>query len=211
MKPLRLVIFSKAPRSGFAKTRLHPSLGERGAADLARRLLIHTVRHALAADLGIVELCVTPSATDDAWPEEVRKALVGWTEQGEGDLGQRLARAAKRVIDSGHAVLLIGTDCPALNASRLKEAARSLQHYDATMFPTHDGGYALLGLNDFHPSLFFDMAWSTNVVAGETNHRLSLLNWTLKSHRVLHDIDEPADLRWLPKALRANLKRPVSI
>ena len=201
MKPLRIVIFAKAPRPGFAKTRLRAALGEQGAADLARRLLIHTVRRALVADIGVVELCAAPSIKDEAWPEEVRAAIACWTEQREGDLGDRLARAAKRVIDSGQAVLLIGTDCPALTPARLKQAARSLQRHDAVMFPTHDGGYALLGLNSFDPSLFSDISWSSNVVAIETKRRLAGLGWRLKMLSVLHDIDEPADLRWLPKGL----------
>lgn len=194
------MIFAKAPRPGFAKTRLIPALGARAAADLARRLLTHTVREAAAAEIGAVELCVTPSLGEEGWPAEVKAAEVLWTEQGEGDLGDRLARAAQRVIDSGESVLLLGTDCPELRAARLRKAARSLRRFDATMFPTADGGYALLGLNRFEPSLFSEMAWSTKIVAPETMRRLSRLNWTVKTHTVLHDIDEPVDLEWLPRS-----------
>ena len=39
----RLVIFAKAPLAGVAKTRLIPALGAEGAADLARRMLSHTL------------------------------------------------------------------------------------------------------------------------------------------------------------------------
>jgi len=38
-----LSVFAKAPRPGFAKTRLVPALGAQGAADLATKLLGHTV------------------------------------------------------------------------------------------------------------------------------------------------------------------------
>ncbi|MBK5257074.1 MAG: TIGR04282 family arsenosugar biosynthesis glycosyltransferase [Vicinamibacteria bacterium] len=198
MKPVRIVIFAKAPRPGFAKTRLIPALGAQGAADLACRLLVRAVREAMTAGVGRVELCVTPFRNDETWPAEIRAAQVDWTEQGDGDLGERLARVTKRVIDSGESVLLVGADCPELNAARLREAARSLRRCDATMFPTTDGGYALLGLRRFDASPFANMAWSTDIVAQETLRRLAFLKWTVETHTVLHDIDEPADLKWLP-------------
>lgn len=205
LNPLRVVIFAKAPRSGFAKTRLIPALGAHAAADLARRLLTHTVCEAMAAEIGAAELCATPSVADEGWPAEVKAADVLWTEQGEGHLGDRLARAARRVIDSGESVLFRGTDCPELRAAHLQKAARSLRRFDATMFPTADGGYALLGLNRFDRSLFSNIAWSTNTVARETVRRLSRLNWRVEGHTVLHDIDEPADLQWLPKTWAKSL------
>lgn len=46
-----------------------------------------------------------------------------WHTQGDGDLGQRLARATERHMASAGAVLLIGTDCPTLSASQLQAAA----------------------------------------------------------------------------------------
>jgi rSAM/selenodomain-associated transferase 1 len=203
MKPVRIVIFAKAPQPGFAKTRLIPALGSQGAADLARRMLIHTLGVALGAKVGPVELCLTPSLLNPVWQtlaiaNEVHNA-VHWSDQGNGDLGVRLARVAKRVIESGESILLIGSDCPELGVAELQQAAYALQHTDAALFPTADGGYALLGLNHFHPSLFEGMAWSTDTVAFETLCRFGHLGWSVQSHSILHDIDEHADLKWLPK------------
>jgi len=199
MSPVRIVIFAKAPQLGFAKTRLAPALGAQGAADLARRLLMHALSVAQAAKVGPVELCVAPSAADPAWQTLAIADAVRWSDQGEGDLGERMARATQRVIDGGESVLLIGTDCPELTAAHLQQAARALQRTDAALFPTADGGYVLLGLNRFHPSLFAGIAWSTDAVAFETLCRLGQLGWTVQSHPMLHDIDEPADLKWLPE------------
>ncbi|MGV8899291.1 MAG: TIGR04282 family arsenosugar biosynthesis glycosyltransferase [Burkholderiaceae bacterium] len=205
MKPVqtvRIVIFAKAPLPGFAKTRLIPALGAQGAADLARRMLEHTLHKALAANLGHVELCVTPSATDPVWQALALPESLQITSQGEGDLGERMARAAQRVLgcgkSGGESVLLIGTDCPQLSADHLRQAASALGQVDAALFPTFDGGYALLGLKRFHPSLFSNIAWSTDSVAFETLRRMEQLGWTVQSQSMLHDIDEPADLQWLP-------------
>ena len=74
--------------------------------------------------------------------------------------------------------MLIGTDSPQLNAHTLREAADKLQRADAVIFPALDGGYALLGLQ-FDPSVFSDIAWSTNTVACETIRRIKTLRWTM--------------------------------
>ncbi len=197
MRPVRTVIFAKAPLPGFAKTRLIPALGAQGAADLARRLLLSAVQEACSAKLGPVELCVTPAATDDVWRTLPLPATVQWTEQGQGDLGQRMAGAAQRALDRGEAVLLTGTDCPELKAAQLQQAASALRRRDATLVPAFDGGYVLLGLKRFHRSLFEGIAWSSDSVAAETVGRLKQLDWTLQCLPMLHDIDQPEDLQWL--------------
>ena len=203
MKRCRVVIFAKAPLPGRAKTRLIPSLGEQGAAELAQRMLEHTLTQAIAAQVGAVELCVTPAPGAVEWQGVNIPDGVRISDQGEGDLGSRMARVARRVTAEGDAVLLIGTDCPGLDASQLRRAADALQHVEATLIPTVDGGYVLLGLNHFHASLFENIDWSTDRVADQTRARIARLGWTLQNHSELRDIDEPGDLRWLPVAWSA--------
>lgn len=79
----------------------------------------------------------------------------------------------------------------------------ALQHADATLIPAFDGGYVLLGLNQFDAVVFSEIAWSTNDVLDETLLRLQRLQWRVKTLPTLHDIDEPADLKWVPKTLAA--------
>ena len=189
----RIVIFAKAPVPGSVKTRLIPLLGEAGAARLAQRMLADTVENALAAGLATPELCATPHPDDSAWLGHL-PAGVRLSDQGPGDLGQRLAAAAKRVIDGGERILLIGTDCPELDGKRLGEAAFRLESHDAMIHPARDGGYVLLGLARTDPSLFEDIAWSTNTVAATTIARIEALGWSLFVGDTLNDIDDPADL-----------------
>lgn len=199
MRPVRIVIFAKAPLPGFAKTRLIPALGAEGSARLARHFLENTIGEALAADIGSVELCVTPAADNQAWRSFQFPEVLHWSWQGEGDLGERLSRAAQRVIAAGESVLLIGTDCPQLDAGLLRWAAKTLSKTDAVVSPTFDGGYALLGLNQYHSSLFENIQWSTGSVASETLAKLKQLCWRFGRSVMLHDIDEPSDLKWVPK------------
>ena len=198
----RLVIFAKAPQPGSVKTRLIPALGAEGAATLARRFLAHTLQQALAANVGAVELCMSPAPAKPAWHGFDLPSTVLQTGQGEGDLGERMARAVGGVTrhaePAGRPVMLIGTDCPALTASLLKQAAQQLQTHDAVLLPAHDGGYVLLGLKSPSPELFEHMAWSTSVVSAETLRRMATLNMRVWQGPKLHDIDEPADLQYVP-------------
>lgn len=189
-----IVIFSKAPIPGFAKTRLIPVLGADGAAQLARRMLEDTIAVAIAARVGPVELCVTPASTDPAWQQFSFPEALRITDQGGGDLGARMARAAQRLIDCGGRVLLIGTDCINMTAELLREAASALDRVDAVLYPAEDGGYVLLGLRRFDAHLFTNIAWSTAEVCSTTLECIQRLNWSLQVGRTLRDLDEPEDL-----------------
>ena len=195
----RLVVFAKAPQAGSVKTRLIPALGAEGAAALAQRMLAHVLQQALQAGAGPVELCMSPPPGDPAWEKIAIPAAVLRTSQGEGDLGERMARAVRRVTtEEGLPVLLMGSDCPALTAAVIHEAAHQLQTHDALLLPVADGGYVLIGLKSPSPSLFERMPWSTANVAGETLSRMAALGLKVWRGPLLHDIDEPADLAQLP-------------
>lgn len=197
-KPLRIIVFAKAPQPGLAKTRLIPALGEQGAAALARAMLLHTLQSALDAEVGTVELCATPAIDTAAWLGEPLPDGIVFSVQGEGDLGARMARAAQRASEAGERVLLIGADCVEMTASLLQQAAQSLLDYDAVIHCTTDGGYALLGLDRFDALLFSDMPWSTDAVASRTLVRLGQLGWHTHVAEMLHDVDEPQDLKHRP-------------
>ncbi|SHE93651.1 hypothetical protein SAMN04487965_0985 [Microbulbifer donghaiensis] len=202
---LRLIIFAKAPLAGFAKTRLLPALGEQGAAALAERMLRYTLEQCVRAQLGSVELCVAPDSNHDYWQSFRLPEGVALSSQGGGDLGQRLWRAARRARQAGEAVLLLGTDCPQLSAERLRKAAAAMEKSDAVIYPTRDGGYALLGLKRAEAALFENIHWSTEVVAAQTRQRLDHCGLRCEWLEMLADIDEPRDLEFLPDSWRQDL------
>lgn len=139
-----------------------------------------------------VELCTSPEPEDASWTGLIPAGVTA-TAQGEGDLGARLARAAKRAVDAGDWPLLIGSDCPQLDRIRLIGACSMVEKNDAFLHPTEDGGYALLGLRRFSPLLFADIPWSGPEVASTTMKRLDKLGWNYAVGELLRDIDEPAD------------------
>lgn len=196
---ITILIFAKAPQPNRVKTRLIPALGAERAALLARLMLQFSLDQALASHAGHVELCSSPGLEDtNAWQDVVLPPGLTISHQGGGDLGQRMARAVQRHINAGHAVLVMGTDCPALDAHILRQAATALSAADAVIIPTFDGGYALLGLRQYHPSLFTDIPWSTSRVAQTTLQRMQQLQLKVVTLATQHDIDEPRDLCHLP-------------
>jgi rSAM/selenodomain-associated transferase 1 len=178
-------LFTRWPEAGKAKTRLIPALGAQGAADLHRRLTERTVAMVRAAGLPLeIRATGAEPAAFHAW---LGGAAV--VDQGDGDLGARLARAAEQLP-----VLLLGADIPGLLPQHLIDAAAVLARHPAVIGPAADGGYWLLGLAAPNPALFIDMAWGTDTVLATTLARLPTETPQLAT---LSDLDTPADLaRW---------------
>lgn len=208
---LPIIVMAKAPLAGFAKTRLIPALGPVGAAALAERLLGWTLQHARSAALGPIDLCCAPDAYHPAFERQRRAGDVVLSQQGDGDLGARMARAFERWLELSGQALMIGTDAPALDAAVLRRAAQTLldaeADTDAVFVPAHDGGYALIGLRysvrtaipTWLPTLFEGMTWSTGSVMHHTRERLRAAGLRHTELPAVADIDEPADLIHLPE------------
>lgn len=198
-KQKRVVIFAKYPTAGQVKTRLIPAIGAESAARLATLMLRHTLEQVLLSHVTTIELCTSPDPQHDDWQGFHLPEQVQLTAQGEGDLGQRLARTAQRVIEQGDAVIFIGTDCPTMSAAMLNDVSIQLTHHDAVMIPASDGGYVLLAINQFSPTIFMGIEWSTDRVASDTLAKMKALGWSVSLLPRQHDIDEPKDLDRLPK------------
>ena len=185
-----LVLFTRYPTAGLAKTRLIPALGADGAAALHRRLTmraLHTMRES-----GLPMQVRTTGAAADAFAAWLGRE-VALVEQGEGDLGARMARAAER-----SPVVLLGADVPDLSVRHVAAAAAALVGgAEVVIGPAEDGGYYLLGLGATLPWLFEDMPWGTDAVLAITLRRLAERGIVPVLLDTLADLDRPEDLlRW---------------
>ncbi len=210
MNNVRVIVFAKAPRPGAVKTRLITALGPQGAATLAKRMLEWTLAAAVGARLGPVELCMSPAPGSSEWYGVAIPDGIEMSAQGEGHLGERLARAAERGIARDERVMLIGTDCPALSATLLRKAAAALLETGAVIYGTADGGYALLGLSRYEELLFRGIPWGGPEVAAATLRRFAHLNWPVHVGRTLHDVDEPQDLAQLPAGWIERIRKDLN-
>lgn len=201
---IEIAVMAKSPLPGYAKTRLIPTLGAAGAARLHRQLTLRTLATARAAGLGTVTLWCAPDAQQRFFRALRRRCGIELRAQPEADLGQRMAQIFA-AADS-KPLLLIGSDCPALEPKHLRQAALALQSTDAVFITTEDGGYYLVGLRRPAPDLFAGIAWSTPQVMAHTRERLAALGLRWQEVTRLWDIDDPADLaRW--QALQAEAGR----
>ncbi len=183
----RVALFARYPTPGQAKTRLITAIGEAAAAALHRRLVERTLATVRASGLPF-ELRITGAPME---------AFAGWlggdvplVAQGDGDLGERLARVPAPM-------LLIGGDCPDLVPAHLLAAAAAFDKAPAVLGPAADGGYWLFGLGRAMPHCFAAMSWGTDAVAAQTRARLADEGVTPVELETLHDCDRPEDLaRW---------------
>ena len=185
---VRVVLFTRYPTPGEAKTRLIPALGPHGAAELHRRLTERTLAEIRASALAFeVRTTGRPAADFATW---LGTAAVA--DQGEGDLGARLLRAA-----APYPVIFIGADAPDLTARHLIDAAATLARREAVVGPAEDGGYWLLGLARRIDRLFDDVRWGTEHVLATTLSRLREGGVEPVMMPELADLDRPEDLaRW---------------
>ncbi len=189
----RLVLFTRFPQPGRAKTRLIPALGPAGAAGLHRRLTEATLLTLQATGLE-VELWVTgaPVAAFEAWLGTDTPIRM----QEGGDLGARMDLALRPTP-----AIVVGSDAPSLAASHIAEAAALLADGQVALGPAEDGGYYLLGLPAPAPFLFDGMAWSTSGVLAETTRRLDANAIPFGLLPTLPDLDRPEDLDRFPGLL----------
>jgi hypothetical protein len=195
-KRVGVAILTRAPIPGACKTRLIPALGADGAAALQRWLLQRTVAMALVADVGPVTLWC---AGDPRHPDFALCRAYGAVtvrHQPKGDLGARMSIAVREsATEAG--TLVIGTDCPALTASHLRQAALTLQGKDAVVYPAEDGGYVLIGMREPIEEAFEGIEWSTERVMEQTRQRFRNLRSHWEEPLTLWDVDRPGDLNRL--------------
>lgn len=191
--PTAIAIFAKAPIAGFAKTRLIPRLGAAGAARLQSVLITRAVECAKAANLGPVSLWCMPDRSHPFFQEIAKKHSIPLHPQTGEDLGERMENAFA-FLGKTMPVLLMGTDCVAIDAKLLNRCAASLQKgKDAVFLPVEDGGYILIGLKKPIQELFRDMPWTTERVMTETRRRAEEIGLRTEELETLWDIDRPED------------------
>ncbi|NJL89317.1 MAG: glycosyltransferase [Coleofasciculaceae cyanobacterium SM2_1_6] len=198
----QLIVFTRYPEVGKNKTRLIPEIGADLATQLHQHLAASTLQQCRQLYLGqsannFTKITVSFTGGDRALMADWLGADLDYQPQGAGDLGAKMLGALEQLWQPDNYFVLIGTDCPALDAQILQKSFQELAHHDLVLGEAADGGYYLIGLKKIIPQLFQGIAWGTETVFRETvtiAHRLSLKIGYLP---VLRDIDRPADLTYL--------------
>ena len=191
----RIIIFAKAPEPGQVKTRLQPHLDPVACANLHEIFTTNTLSIACQSHLAHVELWVTPSFNHPFFQDCLRRFPINSNIQTGSNLGARMHFALKQSLLQCETVVIIGTDCPTMDAAYLKKAFDILETgIDIVLGPAKDGGYVLIGARRTHSALFTNVAWGSNQVLAQTQAALDHLGWSWAKLNTLQDIDRPADL-----------------
>jgi rSAM/selenodomain-associated transferase 1 len=189
----RVAVFSKAPVPGEVKTRLAPLLGADGAAALHSGLVLRALAIANESRVGPVELWCAPHADHPFFQRCAEQFRVSLHAQEGVDLGQRMRATIERGLAAGAAVIVIGSDCPSLGASDIREAAAALATHDIAIAPAEDGGYVLIGASRACPAIFERISWGSAAVMGQTRERLAQGGIAWKELARRWDVDRPED------------------
>lgn len=192
----RLIIFTRWPQPGSAKTRLIPALGAAGAAELQRKMTERALAWARRlAHRRLVDIEVRYDGCDEATVSAWLRPGLNYAPQGPGDLGARISRALHQALEQGAPrAVLVGCDIPGLDDQLMDQALTLLSRSQVVIGPTTDGGYYLIGLITPVPSLFKGIDWGTGQVMAQT---LTAIKAAGLKHEMLParvDVDLPEDL-----------------
>lgn len=177
---------------GKAKTRLAATVGEEHALAIYKELLRHTCEIATLVEANRLLFYSHFIDKKDEWSaEDFQKHL-----QIDGDLGEKMAAGFQTAFgQKASKVIIIGSDCASLTPEIVNQAFEVLDNNDFVIGPADDGGYYLIGMKTFSPTIFENIDWSTELVFRQTVKAIQQLNRTYGTLSTLSDIDYEEDWR----------------
>ena len=187
-----LIIFIRNPVKGRVKTRLAKTIGADKALEVYKELLLHTFNNTKNCTCNKIVYYSESIGKEDMWQGAgYLQAL-----QHGDDLGAKMYNAFDSAFHNAYKeVILIGSDCMALDEKLLLQGFDQLHKNPAILGPASDGGFYLIGLKNAAPDFFLNKTWSHSKVSEEMKN-------SLKTHGIkpyllpeLSDIDVEQD--WL--------------
>lgn len=187
-----LIQFAREPVVGAVKTRMIPHLSPAQACELHSQLVLWTCQRLLASRLGTVQIAVAGDPGHSLFTGFEGVATL--TRQRGRDLGERMCHALAEGLAHYSRVLLVGSDCPAIDGSYLEAALAALEREPLVLGPAEDGGYVLVGARELCREMFEDIPWGAATVYAETAERLRSKGRSWAVLPAVADIDRPEDL-----------------
>ena len=190
---------------GAVKTRLARALGDDGALAVYERLLRGTLDSAELVPGAALVLAEAPAAGPPITVDPLAGRDGRWSRlpQRGDSLGQRLANVFADLFGAGaEAVVVVGSDSPALPAEYLAQALEDLAPGRLVLGPAADGGYYLIAVG--RETWAAATGAFTAMLAASPMSSPSLLEHTMRAAQAAGlqiaqlplwvDVDEPADL-----------------
>lgn len=191
-----LLIFTRNPELGKAKTRLAKTVGDATALEIYKFLLAKTrdVSAKVQADKAVYYS--VKIRENDIWDASIYQKH----QQLGADLGQRMQHAFQEGFKAGYEkVLIIGSDLYDLSSENIDHAFKLLDTNDVVLGPAEDGGYYLLGMNTLYPAVFSNKDRGTATVRKDT--LADLVAQKVKLLETKNDIDVYEDIEGIPEIM----------
>jgi hypothetical protein len=188
-----LLIFTRNPELGKAKTRLAKTVGDEAALEIYKFLLERTrdVSSEVSSDKAVYYS--VKIRENDIWDENTYQKH----QQVGKDLGIRMQNAFKNGFKAGYQkVMIIGSDLYDLSSENIEKGFQELDTNDVVIGPAEDGGYYLLGMNSLQENIFINKEWGTETVRKDTLEDLK--NKKVFLLKELNDIDIFEDIKYHP-------------
>ncbi|MCL7943916.1 TIGR04282 family arsenosugar biosynthesis glycosyltransferase [Marinobacter sp. ATCH36] len=191
--------FAKWPEAGRVKTRLMPELGAEGAMNAHVRLSLAVLENLLASGFEVRfmwdrRLATVPEAASPIL-QLLEARTVGQSWQQGDVLGERMTRALESGLQTVGKALIVGSDCPSVDADYVRLAVATLDEVDVVLGPSDDGGYVLIGARASAPDMLASVDWGTEKALEQTCDQLTQAGLTFALLPEKWDVDEPEDWR----------------
>ena len=191
-----MLLFTRNPELGKAKTRLAKTVGDETALEIYKFLLRKTRDISLEVTSDKAVYYSVKVREHDIWDSKIYQKH----QQIGQDLGIRMLHAFKNGFDAGYEkVMIIGSDLYDLTSQNIENAFIQLNTNDVVIGPAEDGGYYLLGMNSLHPKIFKNKVWGTASVRKDTLD--DLISKKVKLLEIMNDIDIYEDILDIPEIM----------
>ena len=193
---IALAIFVKTPGLSEVKTRLAASIGK----NRAEEFYFYSLKaiESVAIDLKRLNPKVEPIWAIAEMNGHLNPLWQSFDKiyQGEGDLGERLARVDDQLFQKFDIVYFIGADSPHLSVSFLSQTMNAFvgTNTDFQIGDALDGGFYILGMKKRIPtSIWTNISYSTDTTSAELKEKMSLIG-TIDEVEKDFDVDTIEDL-----------------
>jgi len=189
MRKQLLIVFVKNIQLGKVKTRLAKTIGDEKALEVYQKLISVTKNASNKCNVD-KHIFYSDFIGGDDWGKAVKFIQKG------NDIGERMLNAFEQGFDEGYQqIILIGSDLPDINETIIKQGFSALSDTPFVFGPAEDGGYYLVGMIKYTPTLFFNKPWSQPNLLDKTLLELDNDKTTFTLLKTLNDIDTFEDLK----------------
>jgi len=200
-----VIIFLKYPEPGKVKTRLAKDIGNEKSCEIYKLLAEGIIKNVAQNNLKTYDghIFFTPADKENEIKNWLKSIIdnewafhIQYSPQKGNTLGERMSNAFQQTLQRKDCkrCIIIGTDCPEIDATLIESVFEILKEKDIVIGPCKDGGYYLLGMSGFVPDLFVDIDWSTDQVFIQTMEKVQKNNLSCSILKILTDIDTQEDL-----------------